>query len=295
MELILNLNQYDYTTFINSKVDTLIIGIKSFCVGYPTNYQLYDIDTIITNIHNHNKKIYLAINIIANESTISNLNNKMNIIRNLNVDGFVISDFGVLQLFIENNLKDKIIFNPVTTLTNKYSSKLINDLGIDHCCVANELNIKDILEVAEYTKGNIEILGQGYYQIGNSKRHLITNFFKNFKINSNSSYYKIKEESRDYAYPIIELDNDLLIYIDKERTVLPYFKELKEKNIKYLRIDTMFLDTNEINLYIDIYNKAINDNESIEKSLRILKEKTNSNLNCLDNISILVKEKKNEK
>ena len=57
----------------------------------------------------------------------------------------------------------------------------------------------------------------------------------------------------------------------------------------------MFLDTNEINLYIDIYNKAINDNKSIEKSLRILKEKTNSNLNCLDNISILVKEKKNEK
>ena len=295
MELILNINQYDYSTFINAKVDTFIIGVNSFCVGYSTSYDLLEIKDIANDIHNQNKKVYLAFNIIANEHIINNLINNMNIISSLNVDGFVIADFGILQIFIEHNLKDKVIFNPVTNITNKYSAKIINDIGVNHCCIANELNIQSILEIVDYTKGNVEILAQGYYQIGNSKRHLLTNFFKNFKIKSNSSYYKIKEESRDYAYPIIELNDDLLIYIDKERTILPYFKELNSSGIKYIRIDTMFLDVNEVNMHIDIYLKAIHDENSISESLVKIENETNSNMNCLDNISILVKEKKNEK
>lgn len=295
MELILNINQYDYKNFINSKVDTLLIGVKSFCVGYPTCYELENIKDISIDIHKYNKKLYLSFNIIANEAIINELKDAMDFISSLNIDGFVISDFGILQLFIEHKLTNKVIFNPITTLTNKYAAKVINDLGIHHCCIANELNIKDILDIAQFNDGNIEILAQGYYQIGNSKRHLINNFFKKFKIKNNSSYYKIKEESRDYAYPIIELNDDLIIYIDKERTILPYFKQIKANKIKYIRIDTMFLDTSEINMHIDIYNKAILDDNSINDNLMKIQTETNSNMNSLDNISILVKEKKNEK
>ena len=46
---------------------------------------------------------------------------------------------------------------------------------------------------------------------------------------------------------------------------------------------------------IKIYKNAILDSNSINDSLNIIEQQTNSNLNCLDNISILVKEKKNEK
>lgn len=293
MELILNINQYDYSMFLSSKINTIIIGIENFSCGYLKTYKLEDISKITKEIHLANKKIYLSFNIIASESTIKDLQNKMDMIKDFEVDGFVVSDFGIFQLFKENSLTRKIVFNPITNVTNKYSSKLFNEMGINHVCLANELNIKDILEVADYTSGNIEILAQGYYQICNSKRPLLTNFFKQFKLKSTSNHYYIKEESRDYAYPIMEVDNEIFVYIDKQRCILNYFKEIKNVNIKYIRIDTVFMDMDEINFFINLYDSIITNIENLQLAIDSV-SKNNSNLKCLDNISILKKEKNNE-
>lgn len=293
MKLLLNINQYEYKEFLHSNVDILIIGIKDFSSGYLKTYDLNELKTIIDTIHKNNKLVYLAMNIIANEETINNLTINIELIKSFQADGYVIADFGFLQLLKEHNLIDKIIFNPVTNITNKYSTLIANNLGINHACLANELNIKDILEIANYTKGNIEILAQGYYQICNSKRPLLSNFFKNFKIKNTSDYYYIKEESRDYAYPIIELNNEVLIYIDKQRCTLKYIREILDSKIEYLRIDTIFLSKEEIFLHVDNYSKLITNTISSEEAMQKI-SKTNSNLESLDNISILKKEKNNE-
>jgi len=296
MELILNVNQYGYSTFLDSNVDIFMIGIQDFSMGYLMKYSLDEIPSIAKYIHEKEKKLYLSFNAPLNQNSLNELEKLMLTISDLHVDGFVINDFGAFELFKEYNLTNKIIFNPTTLITNKYSAKYYNEFDIDHVCIANEINYKDILEIAKFTNGNIELLAQGYFQICNSKRPLITNFLKQFrnKQASETDYYYIKEESRDYAYPIHEVDNDLLIYIDKQRCLLPYLKELINSNIKYLRIDTVFLDINDINTIIEVYRSAIDDTSSIEKGLEILKNNTNSNFTCLDNISVLKKEKENE-
>lgn len=294
MELILNINQYDYYNYLTSNVSTLQIGLTNFCVGYIKSYDLDELENIVDNIHGNNKKIYLAINKIASESLINQLSTILPKLSSLNIDGFVVADFGILQMFKQYNLINKIIFNPVTNITNNFSSQILNNMGINHVCVANELNIKDILDIASYTNGNIEILAHGYYQICNSKRPLLTNFFKKHKIKDESNYYYIKEESRNYSYPIIELDGDCLVYIDKPRTILKYLKDIKDTNIQYLRIDTMFLSKSEIELTLSSYNKACENPSAIEEIIENMKQRTNSNFSCLDTISVLTKEKKNE-
>ena len=292
MELILNINQYNYEQFLDSKIDIIQIGLDKFCVGYLHTYSLDLLPNIIEKIHSHNKKIYLSMNIISNQETIQNLVNIISQLSSLDIDGFVLSDFGFLQVLKENKLEHKVIFNPVTNITNKYSASIANNFNIHHCCLANELNINDILEISNYTNGNVELLAQGYYQICNSKRLLLTNFFKKYKLKNTSDYYYIKEENRDYAYPIIEIDNDTLIYIDKQRCILPYLKEILKTNIKYLRIDTMFLKDEEIKQHIEVYNNALNNIDNLPSLIDHIESYSNSNLKCLDNISILTKEKK---
>ena len=291
MELILKITNHDYKMFLNSNVDALVIALEGFSCDYLIDYPLDDLPEIITNIKKHNKKVYLSLNIIANEDTTKKLETLINQILALEVDGYVVSDFGFLQIFKENNQHNRVIFNPVTTITNKYSSKIANDLGINHVCIANELNFNDILDIANYTNGNIEILAQGYYQICNSKRALISNFLKKLKIKKNSSTYYIKEESRDYAYPIVEINNDLFVYTDKQRSLLTYLKPLKNANIKYYRIDTTLLNYDDINKIIDIYHNALKE-DKYEEEYVIQLENLNSNMKCLDNVSILKKEGK---
>ena len=296
MELILNINQYGYSVFLDSKADSFVVGLKGFCSGYEMSYELDEIPRIEKYVHEKGKKLYISLNSIMNEYTASELEKFMHDIKDLDVDGFVLSDFGALEIFMEHNLTDKVIFNPITTVTNKYNADILNKYGIDHVSLANELNIKDILEIANYTKGKIEILGQGYYQICNSKRPLLTHFLKKFKKKSSNetNHYYIQEESRDYAYPIVEIDDEIFIYIDKQRSVMPYLKELINANISHLRIDTIFMEIEEINTIIEAYKDCMEDISNLESSLSMLKENTDSNYKCLDNISILKKEKENE-
>ena len=296
MELILNIVQYGYSAFLDSKADAFILGLKGFCAGYEMSYEIDEFSRIEKYVHEKGKKIYVSVNILANENIASELEKEMHYIKDLDVDGFVVSDFGILQIFIENGLEEKVIFNPITTITNKYSAEISNNLGINHVCLANELNIKDILEISNHTKGNIEILGHGYYQICNSKRPLLTYFLKKNKKRGaqETNHYFIREESRDYAYPIIEIDEDLFIYIDKQRCTLPYLKELLNANVSYLRIDTFFLEIEQINVITEAYKNAIESLDNLEDSLSKLKENTDSNYKCLDNISLLKKEKDNE-
>lgn len=291
MELILNINQYNYEDFLLANVDSFIIALETFSSGFSQTYSISEIPEISKDIKGMGKKLYLSLNTIANEEIINKLEKEIPNLKQLNCDGFVVSDFGILQLFKEHNLLDKVVFNPITTITNKYSCAISNNLGIHHTCVANELNIKDILEIAKHTNGNMEILGQGYYQICNSKRPLITNYFKNFKLVNSSPYFYIQEETRDYAYPIIEIDNEVFVYTDKQRCALPYLKEILKSNIKYLRLDTIFLDRKDVFLIIDIYKKAINNPSCIEELIPQIKE-TNSNLNSLNTVSVLKKEGK---
>ena len=293
MKLIANINQYGYKAFLNSMADILMIALKDYSSSYFMDYELKDIPAIIKEIHDNNKQVYLSLNKICNEETIKKFEKDVLKIKDYDFDGIVVSDFGMLQILKEQNLINKAIFNPITTITNKYNANIANNLGIDHVCLANELNIKDLIEISNYNNGNVEVLAQGYYQICNSKRPLLTNFFKNFKINNSSPLYYIKEESRDYAYPIIELNNETLIYIDKQRCILPYLKDLLATNIKYLRIDTIFIDLEESLKLIELYKQALTNINVIEENLDYIKNHTNSNLKCLDNISILKKEKEN--
>ena len=293
MNLLLNLNQYQYQDFLHTDVDVLIIALNKFSSGYVKTYELKELPNVINHIHKENKKVYISLNIICDEDLLLELKTLMDEIEKLNADGYIVADFGIFQLFKEQKMTEKIIFNPVTNITNKYSSLMFNNMGINHVCLANELNIKDVLEIAKYVNGNIEILAQGYYQICNSKRHLLSNFFKNFNIDATSNNCYIKEESRDYAYPIVEINGETIVYIDKERCVIKYLEDLLTNNVKYLRIDTVFLSLEETMNHIKVYSSAIRNEISKEEAITEL-EKTNSNLECLDNVSILKKEKNNE-
>ena len=51
---------------------------------------------------------------------------------------------------------------------------IANELGINHVCLANELNLKDILEISKFTDGNItEDIIENFINAYSSKRALM--------------------------------------------------------------------------------------------------------------------------
>ena len=295
MELILNTNRLGYRPFLESNIDSLIIGLKNFCVNQEFSVSLRNLPKIINEIKSYNKKIYLSINMFANEKETSKLSNIINKLSILDIDGFIVSDLGVLNIFKNKNLENKVTLDLQTYVTNMYSAKSLLNFGINRICLSKEITLEDIKTISKNNDGKIELLAQGYYPITYSKRPILSCYLKNFKIKKTSSLYYIKEETRDNYYYLLEQKNNLSVFNDSQYSLLCYLKELDEANIKYLRIDSIFLSEQEILKHIHSYKSAIsylknNSTVEFEKLCQEYKQNPEYQTPFLHNESVLLKE-----
>lgn len=258
MELILNTNTIGYKHFLTTPIDIITIGLKNFCCEEVYCVKLSKLKKAISLIKEHGKKLYLNLTYFPQEKEILKFKKVINKLVALNIDKFIISDLGILNIFIELNSQDKVVLDLQTYVTNKYSAKSLLSLGIDSVILSKEITLNDIKEISNFNKGNIGLLCQGYYPITYSKRPILNSYYKNFKKKKNDDLHFIKEENREDLFFLTETKNNLKVYYNKQYSLFNYLQEISALNIKYLKIDSVFLEKNEIIQYINIYKEAIN-------------------------------------
>lgn len=297
MSIILNTNEYGFIPFLHTNVDAFIIGLKDFCVNQKYCVTIKKLPEIIKKIKKEHKSLYLSINMFANEKHTIKFKNIINKLKNLDIDYFVVSDLGILNIFKENNLSDKVILDLQTYVTNKYSAKSLLDLGINRVCLSKEITLEDIKEIASFNNGNIDVLCQGYVPITYSKRSILSRYYSKYNLKKANGIHYIKEESRENYYYLDESNNDLIVYNDKQYSLFPYLNDLLNNNINHLRIDANFLNEQEIIEYIELYSKGIEyiTNNELDKYNKLKEEFINSHSfdnRFLQNSSFLLKEGK---
>jgi len=297
MDLILNTNNLGYKPFLKTRINSMIIGLKNFCINQPFSLSFKELTNAIKDFKHNEKKLYLSINIFAMEKDIKKLKSIVKKIKNMEIDGFIVSDLGVLNIFKENNLENKVILDLQTYVTNKYSSKSLLNLGVKRILLSKEITLDDIKEISSFNDNKVELLVQGYYPITYSKRPILNCYYKNFKLKNKNDLHFIKEESRNEYYYLLESKNNLTVYNSKQYSLFNYLPELIENKINYFRIDSIFLKEEEIKEYIEMYKcgiEYINNNE-LEKFENLKQEynrKYTFDTPFLHNESFLLKEGK---
>lgn len=295
MELILNTNELGFLPFLDTPINSIIIGLKNFCLNQPYSLSIKDLKKNIDIIKSHNKKVYLSINIFALEKDVIKFKKQALKLVDLNVDGFIVSDLGIFNVLKNLKLENKVTLDFQTYVTNNYSANSLLNLGANRVCLSKEITLDDIKNISISTKGNVELLVQGYYPITHSKRPILSCYLNNFKLKKNSSLYYIKEETREDYYYLLENKSGLTVFNNKQYSLFCYLDELKKNKINHFRIDTLFLKENEIKEYIEYYSKAINAIENDDTNLySALKEEFNKKFTYstpfLHNGSFLLKE-----
>ena len=257
MEIILNTNELVYAPFLNKKVDSFVIGFKDFCINQKFCLDYKNLLTSISEIKANDKKIYVSINFFATEKDIDKLKKVLHKLQKLDVDGFIVSDLGVANLFKKYNLASKLIIDLQTYVTNKYSALSLLNLGVKRVTISKEITLDDIKEIAAFLNGNVEVLAQGYIPITHSKRNILSCYYKNIKKKCNSSLHFLKEENRDNYYLLSESKDNLTVYNDKEYSLFSSLPELIDSKITTYKIDASYLNEDLINEYIEFYSEGI--------------------------------------
>ena len=259
--LVSSLNKITNLNMLLKYSDAVMAGCDDTSILNEQNYTIDDLLFIQNEVHKANKCFILKLNCMLHEDKIMDFKN---FISNFNdVDYYYVSDLGAAEILSSLGLKDKIIYDPVTMICNSLDAKIYkncaNILGLSH-----EITLEDANIISEAIDNNAFYKVFGYHLMCFSKRKLISLYLEENKLTKLGDIYYLNEEKREDYYPIIERNYGTLIL---RSHVINLMKEIQSIKPKYLFVETTLIDSDKLEVVLDLYSKLINHEISIEDAL----------------------------
>lgn len=274
------------------EVDGLIINLEGFSTFNGIKFSLNQLDEITKIIKSSGKKIFINIDRLYGEDDLGQLYELFNVLKNIEYDYIIFSDFAVYYYFNKNNDLKRLIYDAKTMGTNTDDLNFYKEKNIK-VFVANELSKKQIKLLSETNNGCFEVFG--YHQIFYSKRPILSLFQEFDKIEEplKNSLFEIKELSKDVFYKIYESELGIFVYTDY---IYCAYKEIKEfvNNFSFIKINPIFLSEENLPLIISYYRDLIKNINVIENDHLIKEIYPNTKSGFLLKKSVVLKEDFNE-
>lgn len=274
MKLLVDLKSIELIDKYN--VDGYIISSEEYSCYNDKCFTYDEMKYISEYSHKNNKLFIVNIDRIIEEDELDGVKTYIEKLFELKVDYFIYGDFSILKFFKEKNLTHKLIYDPKTMITNFYEADFHNRYN-SLVAINNELTLDEIKDVIK--ANNIVMEVYGFHQMFYSRRQLLSNYnkFKNEDRDIIDKQLRIVEEKRDNEYPIYESKNGTFIYTSN---IYCLFKELEAlKEIKFIRINSSFLDETKVLKVSELYNKLLNDfsiADDLYKELKLVDDRIDS-------------------
>lgn len=270
---------------LNNESDGYIIGLKSLSVNMPVYFELDELVEFIKKIKDNNQEVFISLNKNMHNGDLKYLEEVMQTLNGLNIDGVLYYDIGVVNIWKRLKLDYELVWAQEHLTTNYLTCNYWYDKGVKYAYLASEITTDEILEIKENTEMKLMIPIFGYLPMFVSKRHAVKNYLEYFNLKDNSDINYITKESK--VYPIVDDENGTTVY---SSSILNGIGEtLKLINIDYLVLNSfnigdkfkevvkMFknVDENNIDDYTNELDQLFNSDRGFLYSRTIYKVKNN--------------------
>jgi len=239
-------------------------GLRAFSGNFDEN----ELKEAVEYAHEKGKKIYITVNIVAHNADFDGLEEYLLYLQDINVDGIIVSDIGIICLAKKCAPKLDIHVSTQANITNKYTAKFFCDLGVKRLVLARELNIAEIKEIRDFIPKDVEIetFIHGAMCISYSGRCLLSNYLTGRDSNRGACVqacrfeYSICEKSRNGEhYDIQEDDRGTYILNSKDLCMIEYIKELVDAGVTSFKIEGRMKSPYYVATVVNAYRRAIDD------------------------------------
>lgn len=249
--------------------DAFIIGLKDMSVNMPCYFELEEIKQINDLLIKNNKELFISLNKNMHTSDLAYLKEILIELDNLNIKGILYYDISIVNIKQELNLKTDLVWSQEHSTTNYETINYWYQNGVKYTNISTEITINEIIEISKKTKASLMVNILGYMPMFVSKRKLVSNYLKAFKIEDKSSINFLKKEGKTYT--LIEDNNSTVLYSNAILNGYNEYLELKNNNIEYAILNSFNIDEDVFN---NIVYKIKEDNITEEEIDKILKNTT---------------------
>lgn len=246
--------------------DAVYIGGQNYSLrANSTNFSIKEIEEACKYVHDRNKKIYVAVNIVFHNEDVGGLENYLIDLYKCKVDAIIVSDPVVISIARKVIPKMEIHISTQQSTMNYESAIFWKNEGVTRIVLARELNKDDIKMIVEKSGLEVETFIHGAMCVSYSGRCVLSNYFTN-RDSNRGGCSQICRWNFD-LYNETEKINDSTCFsiAVKDLNMCSKINELIDIGVSSLKIEgrmrSIYYISNVINIYrkiIDSYYNNIN-------------------------------------
>ena len=250
-------------TLIELGADAFVIGEQKFGLRLPGEFNREDVRKAVNLAHEHDKKVYVAVNGIFHNYHLNALENYIEFLHEIRVDRIIFGDPAVVMYVKKQNNPIPLNWDAETIVTNYFQCNYWGEKGAKRAVLARELNLDEILNIKKHAKVEIEVQVHGMTCMFQSKRMLLGNYYtfqdRQMKIqrSENQQDLLLYDEERENKYPVFEDYNGTHIMSPNDICLIEELEPFFEANIDSFKIDGILHSESYINTVTAQYREAI--------------------------------------
>jgi putative protease len=214
--------------------------------------------------HEHGVKTYVTVNIIAHNRDLAGLDEYLVSLKNMNVDGIIISDPGILSYALKIVPALPIHLSTQANVTNHASASFWINQGAARLNLARELSLEEIKEIREKVAGEVEVFVHGALCISYSGRCMLSHYMTDRDANQGScahpcrfSYALLEEKRPGEYFPVEEDERGTYIFNSKDLCLIDMLPQLVAAGVDSLKIEGRMKSIFYVGGVVRVYRAAL--------------------------------------
>ncbi|MBQ4865180.1 MULTISPECIES: peptidase U32 family protein [Priestia] len=250
-------------SLLQAGATAVMVGEQRYGLRLAGEFKREDIVEAVNIAHQHNAKVYVAMNGLFHNDKIAELNEYILFLKEASVDAIVFGDPAVLMAVRETAPEMKMHWSTETTGTNWYSCNYWGRKGAKRAVLARELSMDSIIDIKEKAEVEIEVQVHGMTCMFQSKRSLLGNYFEyqgkvmeieNRKVEKDMF---LLDNERNNKYPIFEDENGTHIMSPNDMCIIDELSEMIDAGVDVFKIDGVLKSPQYILEVTKKYRQAI--------------------------------------
>lgn len=247
--------------------DAVYIGGEEFSLRVAAeNFTLDEMKEGIAFAHQRGGKVYLTANIIPHNEDIDAYEKYLLEVKDLGLDGVILSDLGMFQVTRELAPELEIHVSTQANNVNYKSARMWHQMGAKRVILAREMSLREITEIRKRVPEELELEAfvHGAMCISYSGRCLLSNYMAGRDGNQGNCAhpcrwkYHLMEEQRPGEYmPVFENERGTFIYNSKDLCMIEHMDKLIESGLSSFKIEGRVKSEYYVATVVRAYRQAI--------------------------------------
>ncbi|MCH5163319.1 MAG: U32 family peptidase [Clostridiales bacterium] len=238
------------------------LGMRAAC----KNFDYAELDAAVRETHARGKRVYVTLNIFPYDDDLKTVDEYLEYLDGICVDGVIVSDLGLIQRIIKRT-NIPVHVSTQANVLNADTAKVYADMGAKRIVLARELSLERIKHIRDSLAGSVELecFVHGAMCISYSGRCLISAYLTGRSANrgecNQACRMRFTPEGYDEALEFVE-DDGTYIFGGNDLNMIEHLGELKAAGVSSFKIEGRVKSEYYVGCIVNAYRKALSALES---------------------------------